>query len=103
MEAFMKLMGMCITFIPSVYFASYMIKKATSEQRFDFHLKRVKDKAGLYGILMAIYNRVILFFLTTILGMYITTCFTNSIYLDVLIVLFIMYIISYFFDNKNDI
>ena len=27
MEAFMKLMGMCITFIPSVYFASYMIKK----------------------------------------------------------------------------
>ncbi len=46
MEAFMKLMGMCITFIPSVYFASYMIKKATSEQRFDFHLKRVKDKAG---------------------------------------------------------
>ena len=62
MEAFMKLMGMCITFIPSVYFASYMIKKATSEQRFDFHLKRVKDKAGLYGILIAIFNSYSLFF-----------------------------------------
>ena len=85
------------------YFYSFCLfcflydKKATSEQRFDFHLKRVKDKAGLYGILIAIFNRVILFFLITILGMYITSCFTNSIYLDVLIVLFIMYIISYFF------
>ncbi len=103
MELVIKLLGMCITFVPSVYFASYMIKRATEEQKFDFHLKRVKDKAGIKGVILAIINRILLFLLITCLGLYITSYFSNEIALDFTIVMLILYLISYFVDNKNDI
>lgn len=103
MEIFCKLLGMCITFIPTIYFAVYMIKRATEEQRFDLHLKRVRDKAGTIGVLVAIVNRFLLFLLLTSVGLYITSYFSNSITLDIAVISLITYIISYFIDNKNDI
>ena len=103
MEIVCKLIGMCITFIPSIYFAVYMIRRATAEQSFDLHIKRVRDKAGTKGVLVAIINRVLLFILVTCLGLFITSYFTNTLALDIIIVSLITYIISRYFDNKNDI
>ena len=103
MEIICKLIGMCLTFIPSLYFAIYMIRRATSEQKFDLHLKRVKDKAGTKGVLIAIINRILLFLFITCLGLYITSYFSNTVALDIIIISLITYIISYYLDNKNDI
>ena len=103
MEIVCKLIGLCICFVPSVYFAVYMVKRATVEQRFDIHLRKVNDVAGKVGIIIAVFNRLALFILITCLGLYITSYFDNNVTLDIVIVSFIAYIISLYIDNKNDI
>ena len=103
MEAICKILGMCLAFVPSIYFAAYMIKRASGEQKFDLHVTRVKDKAGYLGVVIAILNRLLLFILLTCLGLYITSYFSDNWSLDIVIVSLILYIISYFIDNKNDI
>ncbi len=103
MEMIIKLFGMVLTFVPSIYFASYIIKKATEEQKFDLHLKRVRDKKGLKGVIIAYINRIALWCLVTGIGVYLSTYFLESIYLEIVIVAFLVFIISYFIDNKNDI
>ena len=103
MEMIIKLFGMVLTFIPSVYLATYVIKKATEEQKFDLHLNRVKDKKGIIGVLIAYLNRISIWILITNIGVYLSTYFLENIYLEVSIVAFIVFIITYYFDNKNDI
>ncbi len=103
MDIVCKLFGMCLTIIPSLYFACYIIKKATEEQRFDLHLKKVNDKKGIFGVCIAYLNRICLFVLVTIMGLYVTSMFKNGLLLDLIIVLLIVYIISCFIDNRNDI
>ena len=103
MEMIIKLFGMVLTFIPSVYLATYVIKKATEEQKFDLHLNRVKDKKGIIGVLIAYLNRISIWILITSIGVYLSTYFLENIYLEVSIVAFIVFIITYYFDNKNDI
>ena len=102
MEIICKLLGMIITFVPSVYFAIYMIKRATAEQKFDLHIRRVKDKARNLGVFFAFVNRFLLFCLITSLGLYIVSYFTNNWALDIIIISLIVYIISFYVDNTND-
>lgn len=97
-----KLLGMIITFIPSIYFAIYIIKKATEEQKFDLHINRVKDKKGLKGVLIAYLNRISLWCLITSIGIYLSSYFENNTFLEIGIVSLIVYIISYFIDNRNE-
>ena len=103
MEIVIKLFGMVLSFVPSIYFASYIIKKATEVQKFDLHINRVRDKKGNKGVIVAYINKIGLWLLITSLGVYLSTYFDNSIFLEIFIVSLMIYIISYFIDNKNDI
>ena len=103
MELVVRVLGICVAFLPFIYFATYIIKKATAEQKFDLHLARVKDKKGNIGVLIAYVSRIFLFILITSIGVYISSFFTNSVFLDIVIVSLLGYIFSSFFDNKNDI
>ena len=97
-----KLFGMIITFVPSIYFAIYIINKATEEQKFDLHLNRIKDKLGFKGVLIAYINRISLWCLITSIGIYLSSFFENNTFLEIGIVALIIYIISYFIDNRNE-
>ena len=101
MELIIRLLGMCITFIPCIYLATYIIKRASEEQKFDLHLNHVKDKHGNIGVLIAYINRVSLFVFITSLGVLISSFFDNSIALDICIITFILFIFSYYLDDKN--
>ncbi len=103
MEILCKIIGMCLTFIPSIYLATYLIKKATCVQKFDAHIRKVKDNAGNYGMIMALLNRLVLFILLTSLGIYITSYFENDTAFSIVVVSLFVYIITCYFDNKNDI
>ena len=103
MEIIIKLFGMILTFVPSIYLATYIIKRATEEQKFDLHLNRVRDKKGFKGVIVAYISRIALWFFVTGLGVYFTSFFENSTYLEVIIVSFLIFIIFYYIDNKNDI
>lgn len=103
MEIIVRLIGMCLTFLPVIYFVTYVIKRATEEQKFDLHINRVKDKKGIVGVIIAYINRISLFIVIMSLGIYISSYFINGIFFDIFIISLIVFIFSYFFDNKNDI
>ena len=101
MELIIRLLGMCITFIPVIYFANYIINKASNEQRFDLHINNVKDKHCNIGVLIAYINRLSLFIFITSLGVLISSYFDNGIALDIVIVSLVVFIFSYYLDDKN--
>ncbi len=100
MELIVRVFGICIAFVPFVYLASYIIKRAKEEQKFDLHLNRVRDKKGTIGVIIAYTNRISLFILITFLGVYISSYFINSIALDVCIVMLIAFVFSYYLDSN---
>jgi hypothetical protein len=101
MELIIRLLGMCITFIPIIYFANYIINKASSEQRFEIHINNVKDKHGSLGVLTAYINRFSLFTLITSLGVLISSYFDNRVALDIVAISLVIFIFSYCLDDKN--
>lgn len=100
MELIVRVLGICITFIPIIYFATYIIKRASEEQRFDLHINKVKDKQGTKGVIIAYLNRISLFIFITSLGVLISSYFTNNIALDICIVTIIIFIFTYYLDDK---
>ncbi len=100
MELIIRILGMCITFIPIIYFANYVISKASEEQKFDLHINRIKDKKGTIGVLIVYINRISLFILITSLGVLISSYFTNNIALDICIITLVIFIFSYYLDDK---
>ncbi len=100
MEILVRVFGMCIAFLPSIIFASYIINKAKSKQKFDAHLDNVRDKYGVKGVMIAYISRVSLFILITSLGVLISSYFGNKIALDVCIVSFILFVFSSYLDYK---
>ena len=100
MELIIRVLGMCLTFIPVIYFANFIIQRASEEQKFDLHINNIKDKHGTKAVIIAYINRISLFIFITSLGVLISSYFTNSVSLDISIVTFVIFIFSYYLDDK---
>ena len=101
-EGIIVLFGMCLTFMPVIMFVHYLWTHAREKKPFDYHLDNVRDKKGNFGVFIAYLDKMLFGVSIVSLGVFVSSYFTNSLFLEIFIVVFIFYIIIRYIDNKNE-
>ncbi len=101
-EALITIIGICITFIPVVFFVHYLFKKVKTKTRFDYHKELVRDKKGTFGIVIAYLERILLSSLFIVGGIHMSEFFQIEELTTLFVVLVVLYSIIKYFDIKNE-
>lgn len=101
-EALITIIGICITFIPVVFFVHYLFTRVKKKTRFDYHLELVKDKKGSLGVFVAYMERILLSSLFIIGGIHMSEFFQIEDLTIVFVFLLVIYIAFKYFDVKNE-
>lgn len=101
-EAIITIFGICITFIPVIFFVHYLFTHIKKKTRFDYHIELVKDKKGTMGVLFAYAERILLSLLFIIGGIHMSEFFQIRELTLVFIIVLILYVIFKYFDVKNE-
>ena len=102
MEGLVVIIGLCVTFIPAILFAHYIFTKVNKKTRFDSHLEIVKDKKGIFGVVIAYVERLLFGLTICSLGIVLSDYYRNETAIEILIISVILYVIVKFFDEKNE-
>ncbi len=101
-EAIITILGLCITFLPVLVFFNYLLSHVSKKTRFDYHLELVNDKKGNLGVILAYAERIILGMLVCGFGILMSEFFRNEFIFICCVVLFVLYVIVKYFDEKNE-
>lgn len=101
-EIIIKLLGMCITFMPPFFYCHYLLEHVKHKTNFDYHLDNVKDKKGTLGVIIAYLTKILFGTWVTSMGVLMSEFFSNSLALEVFFISFIVYIILKYFDLNNE-
>lgn len=102
MEGIIILLGMCITFVPVIFFVRYLMIRISKVTEFDEHVNLVKDKKGSIGVAMAYINKIMLACTVTNLGVFMCTYKESFVALEIFVISFVLYIICNYLDNYNE-
>ncbi len=102
MEAIITILGLCITFLPVLVYFNYLLSHVSKKTHFDYHLELVKDKKGLFGVIIAYAERIILGSLICCLGIAMSDFFQHESLFIACIVLLVIYVIVKYFDEINE-
>ena len=102
MEGLVVIIGLCVTFIPAILFAHYIFTKVNKKTRFDSHIEIVKDKKGIFGVVIAYVERLLFGLTICSLGIVLSDYYRNETAIEILIISVILYVIVKFFDEKNE-
>lgn len=101
-EALITLVGICITFIPVIFFVHYLFTHVKKKTKFDYHIELVRDKKGVFGIFIAYGERILLSSLFIVAGIHMSEFFQIEELTILLVILIILYAIFKYFDIKNE-
>ena len=101
-EALITIIGICITFIPVIFFVHYLFTHVKKKTRFDYHLELVKDKKGTFGVVIAYLERIFLSAIAIVLGIHMSEFFQIEFLTILLVVIIILYAIFKYFDINNE-
>jgi len=101
-EALITIIGICITFIPVIFFVHYLFTHVKKKTRFDYHIELVKDKKGGFGVLIAYLERILLSALIIVAGIHMSEFFQLEFLTSIFVVLLVLYAIIKYFDIKNE-
>ena len=97
-EALITIFGICITFIPVVFFVHYLFAHVKKKTRFDYHIELVKDRKGSFGTIMA----YLLSSLFIVGGIHMSEFFQIEGLTMTFVILLVAYVIVKYFDIKNE-
>jgi hypothetical protein len=101
-EALITIVGICITFIPVIFFVHYLFTHVKKKTRFDYHIELVKDKKGWFGVFVAYGERILLSSLFIVSGIHMSEFFQIEELTLLLVIIIILYAIFKYFDIKNE-
>ncbi len=101
-EAIIRLLGMCLTFLPVIIFVHYLLTSVKEKRPFQYHLDNVKDKKGNFGIIIAYLSKVLFGVAVTCLGVFVSSYFTNTIFGEIFLIAFVFYVLVKYIDIKNE-
>ena len=101
-EALITIFGICITFIPVVFFVHYLFTHVKKKTRFDYHIELVKDRKGMFGSFIAYSERILLSALFIVGGIHMSEFFQIEELTTIFIILVVLYVIVKYFDIKNE-
>lgn len=101
-EGIVTILGLCITFIPVLFYFNYLLTHVSKKTRFDYHLELVRDKKGRFGVIVAYAERIIFGMLVCSLGILLEMFFQSEFFFVLTIILFVLYVIVKYFDEKNE-
>lgn len=101
-EGLIVLVGLCITFIPIIMYVKYLFSHIKQKTRFDYHLELVRDKKGQLGVCVAYAERILFGIGICLLGILMSEYFDNEIVFITFVIVLIIYIITKYFDEKNE-
>jgi len=101
-EALITIIGICITFIPVIFFVHYLFKKVKTKTRFDYHKELVRDRKGSFGIVIAYLERILLSSLFIVGGIHMSEFFQIEGLTITFVILIVLYSIVKYFDVKNE-
>lgn len=101
-EALIIILGICITFIPIIFFVHYLFTHVKKKTRFDYHIELVRDKKGWFGVFVAYGERILLSSLFIVAGIHMSEFFQIEGLNILFVFLIVIYSIFKFFDIKNE-
>ena len=101
-EGIVVIIGLCITFIPVLFYFNYLMNHVNKKTRFDYHLELVNDKKGKLGIVVAYVERILVGITISLFGIEMSEFFTNEIIFQIFVICFVLYVIVKYFDEKNE-
>ena len=101
-EGIIRILGMCLTFIPIIIYVHYLWTSVREKRPFNYHVDNVRDKKGNFGVFIAYLDKMLFGVSIISLGVFVSSYFTNNLFLEIFIVVFIFYVIVRYIDNKNE-
>lgn len=101
-EGLIIIIGLCITFLPVLFYVNYLLTHVSKKTRFDYHLEIVNDKVGKMGVILAYSERILFGCCICLLGISMSEFFTNNVIFHLFVIVLIAYVIVKFFDEKNE-
>lgn len=101
-EAIVTILGLCLTFLPVLLYFNYLLTHVSKKTRFDYHLELVRDKKGMFGTIIAYAERIIFGSFVCGLGILFSEFFRNEVVFISDVVLFVLYVIVKYIDEKNE-
>lgn len=101
-EGLIIVIGLCVTFLPVLFYVNYLLTHVSKKTRFDYHIEIVRDKAGNLGIGIAYIERILFGSCISLFGITMSEFFTNEFIFNFFVIVLVIYIIVKFFDEKNE-
>ena len=101
-EVIIRLLGMCLTFLPVIIFVHYLLTSVKEKRPFQYHLDNVKDKKGNFGTFIAYLTKILFGVAVTCLGVFVSSYFTNILFGEIFLVTFVFYVLIKYIDVKNE-
>ena len=101
-EGIIRILGMCLTIIPVILYVHYLWTSTREKRPFNYHVENVRDKKGNFGVFIAYLDKMLFGASIISLGVFVSSYFTNTLFLEIFIVVFIFYVIVRYIDNKNE-
>lgn len=101
-EGLVSIIGICLIFVPVLIYFKYLMIHVKTKTKFDYHLELVNDKKGKFGVVVAYTTKILFGLLLCLLGILMSEYFTNESIFIVFVVILILYIITRYFDEKNE-
>ncbi len=101
-EGIITIIGLCITFSPPIMYLNYLLTHVSKKTRFDYHIDLVNEKKGRLGVYLAYIERILFGTLVCSLGILLSEYFRNEAILKIFVIVFVIYIIVKYFDEKNE-
>lgn len=101
-EGIIIIVGLCITFFPVIMYFNYLLTHVNRKTKFDYHLELVKDKKGVFGIIIAYLERIFFGICITSCGILMSEFFYNELFLQIFVFSLVLYIIIKYVDEKNE-
>lgn len=102
MEGIIVISGMCLTFVPIIFFVKYLMVHISKDTPFDSHLRLVKDKKGNFGVIIAYLEKLFLGLFICSLGIFMSSYFENMLFLEIFVISLILFIVVNYIDNNNE-
>ena len=102
LESVVILAGLCLTFLPPIIYLNYLLTRVSKGTKFDSHLDLVRDKKGIYGVIVAYSERIMFGTFISSMGILMSEFFDNELFLMIFVVSLVVYIIVKYLDNLNE-
>lgn len=101
-DGMISIIGLILCFIPIIMYVDYLMKHIKSKTKFDCHLIKVKDKKGIFGIIIAYLTKILFGIWVISLGILLLESFDNDVFILIFIITFVLYWLFKYIDEKNE-